>query len=384
MKRLAHWTATSAAAVLTFTTLTACSLFSDSDPRNEPAELVEIRAELAAQTAWAVAVGRGGGAGFAPVVVGDAVYAATPDGVVVKVDAASGQVLWRKELGLPLSAGVGADGRAVAVVARNAQVIALDDNGEEQWRARAASEVSIPPLVDEGIVVVRSGDYRVQAFEQTSGELRWSLQRPGPALALKTNMQMQMLQGMVITGLPNGKLLAIDSRSGEAQWEGTVALSSGATDLERIIDIVGSLQLQGEVLCAVAYQGQITCFDLLRGGATLWQQPFSSNTGLGSDVVHVYAANRRDTVQAYGLRDGVLAWTQDALRNRRLSAPAVISSALVLGDFDGYVHFLARDDGRLLERLRVASSPIVSPLIASDYGVLVQTQEGQLLLVQTH
>jgi len=382
MKRRLGVVAAQAAALVL---LAGCSMFSSSDPRSAPTPLVEFAPELSARTVWTVSVGRGGGSGFAPAVVGEAVYAATPDGVVVKVDAASGQTLWRTELRQPLSAGVGADGRMAAVVTADAHVVALDDNGVEQWRVRASSEVGIPPLVDSGIVVVRSGDYRIQAFEQSSGDLRWSLQRPGPALSLKTNMQMRMLEGMVITGLPNGKLLAIDSHSGDVQWEGTVALSQGATDLERIIDVVGAPQVQGALLCGVAYQGQISCFDISQGGVLRWQQPFSSNTGLGSDNVHVYAANTRDIVQAYALQDGALTWTQTELRNRRLSEPAISGNgAVAFGDLEGYVHLLARSDGRMLGRVRTGSDAIVSPLIASRHGVLVQTSGGQLLLVQTN
>jgi len=382
MKRRLGVVAAQAAALVL---LAGCSMFSSSDPRSDPAPLAEFAPELSAHTVWTVSVGRGGGSGFAPAVVGNAVYAATPDGVVVKVDAASGQTLWRTELRQPLAAGVGADGRMVAVVTADAHVVALDDTGVEQWRVRASSEVGIPPLVSEGIVVVRSGDYRIQAFEQSSGDLRWSLQRPGPALSLKTNMQMLMLDHLVITGLPNGKLLAIDSRSGDVQWEGTVALSQGATDLERIIDVVGAPQVQGALLCGVAYQGQISCFDISQGGVTRWQQLFSSNTGLASDALHVYAANTRDVVQAFGLHDGALAWTQAELHNRRLSEPAVIGNgAVAFGDLEGYVHLLARSDGRLLARVRTGSDAIVSPLIAARDGVLVQTLGGQLLLVQAN
>jgi len=369
-------------AAMSMLLLSACSMFSSSDPRNDPGPLTEVAPEVSAQAVWSVAVGRGGGSGFAPVVVDDAVYAATPDGTVVKIDATTGQIVWRTTLGQALSAGVGADGNLVAVVTTNAYVVALDDAGTELWRVRASSEVGIPPLVADGMVVVRSGDYRIQAFEADSGDLRWSLQRPGPALALRTNMQLRMLDSLVITGLPNGKLLAIDGRSGDVQWEGTVALSQGATDLERIIDVVGAPQIQGAMLCAVAYQGQISCFDISRGGITRWQQPFSSSTGLGVDVTQVYAANTRDIVQAYRLDDGELVWTQEGLRNRRLSAPAVMDDAVVFGDLEGYVHWLARSDGHLVGRMRTGSDAIVSPLIASPHGIVVQTQGGQISLVR--
>jgi len=207
------------------------------------------------------------------------------------------------------------------------------------------------------------------------------VQRPGPALALKTNMQMLIVENMVISGLPNGRLIAIDTASGAVQWEGTVTVSRGATDLERISDIVGTPQLQGPLLCGVAYQGHIVCFDITQGGRPIWEQPFSSTTGMATDPNHVYAVNQRDVVYAYGLANGQEAWKQEGLRNRRLSGPAVVPQAVAVGDYEGYVHFLSRSDGHLLGRVQVGGGAVVSPLVGSDRGVLVQTGNGNLVLV---
>lgn len=368
-----------AAAVLTVAaSLAACS---GTDPRMEPAELTEYAPGISAQQLWSVSIGSGGGVGFTPVWVEDSVYAATPNGNIAKVDLASGRVLWRANANSRLSAGVGSDGNVTAVATPGGYVIAYDDKGTELWRVRATSEVSIPPSVGNGVVAVRSGDYRIQVFDARTGELRWNVQRPGPALALKTNIQMIMIDGLLLSGLPNGKLIAIDIASGNVQWEGTVALSQGATDLERIVEVLGTPQVQGPLLCGVAYQGQITCFDVTQGGQAAWQQYFSSNTGLGSDQVHVYAANTRDSVHAFDLRTGVPSWTQDGLRNRRLSAPAVVADGVAFGDYQGYIHFLSRSDGRLLGRIRADSNPIVSPLLATPRGIVVQTSGGNLTLV---
>ena len=372
-----RWVRAIAAGVVV-TALTACS---STDPRFEPAELTEYAPGISAQELWSVSLGKGGGVGFAPVWVNDAVYAATRNGNVAKLDLASGRVLWRTSLDTDLSAGVGSDGNVTAVATPEGQIIALDDAGQELWRARATSEVSIPPVVGQGVVVVRSGDYRIQAFDARTGDLLWNVQRPGPALALKANIQMIIIEGMVLSGLPNGKMIAIDIASGNVQWEGTVALSQGATDLERIVEVLGTPQIQGPLLCGVAYQGQITCFNVSQGGQPAWQQYFSSNTGIGSDQVHVYAADTRDTAQAFNLDTGAPAWKQNALRNRRLSAPAVVADGVAFGDYEGYIHFLSRSDGQLLGRIRVDGDPIVSPLLATPRGIVVQTSGGNLTLV---
>ena len=365
---------------LSLLSLSACSMFSSSDTRYDPVELTQYEAEVAAVVRWSAPIGSGGGYGFAPAVVGEAVFAATPN-AVAKVDLASGRVLWRATPDLTLSAGAGSDGNTTAVAASDGTVIAFDSAGAEKWRARATSAVMIPPAVGHGVVVVRSTDYRIQAFDAETGEPRWEVQRPGPALALKTSMQMLITEGLVISGLPNGRLIAINAMNGAVQWEAPVSISRGATDLERINDVVGAPQVVGPLLCGVTYQGRMTCFDITQGGRPAWDIPFSSHTGMTHDDRHAYAATQRDVVQAVSLMNGEQVWSQNALRNRRLATPAVVPAAVAVGDFEGYVHFLARSDGRLLGRLNVGGGAVLSPLVGTAAGVLVQTGNGNLVLV---
>lgn len=361
--------------------LAGCSMFSSKNERYEPVPLTEYAAGVSANVAWTVSVGSGGGYGFVPTVVGESVYVATPSGGVSKISLANGATQWQANTGGKLSAGAGSDGRITAVGAADGTVTAYNDQGVQAWQAKATSEVGVPPVVGDGVVVVRSSDYRIQAFNAATGDPLWNVQRPGPALALKTSMQMLIVDGLLISGLPNGKLIAINVANGHVQWEGSVSVSQGATDLERISDVVGVPQVQGPLLCGVAYQGRIVCFDISQGGVPIWEQRFSSNTGMTSDPQSVYAADQRSTVYAYSLDSGHELWKQDGLRNRHLSAPAVVPQAVAFGDLEGYVHLLSRTDGHLLGRVNVGGGAILSPLVATPRGVLVQTGGGNLLLV---
>ena len=360
--------------------LAGCGLFG-GDNRYKPSPLTSFLPELATQTAWKTQVGSGSGLGFAPTIVEGAVYAATPDGSVAKVDLQTGGVVWRATVDKRLSAGVGSDGKITAVVTREGAVVALDETGQVKWRAQATSDVSVPPVVGYGVVVVRSGDYRVQAFNAETGDRIWSVQRPGPALALRAPARMILLEGLVVTAIPGGKLLGINAVSGEVQWEGTVAVPKGSTDLERVIDVVGAPVVLGQVMCAVSYQGRIVCFDIAAGGRPAWFKDFSSLAGLTLDNRHVYAPSQTDVVTALSLQNGAVVWTQEALSNRKLTSPAAVGAAVALGDFEGNVHFLAQDDGRMLARVSVGGGVIRSPLLATPQGVLVQTGEGALVML---
>jgi outer membrane protein assembly factor BamB len=364
--------------------LAGCSSwFTKHDPRYDPAPLTQYPAGMSVQAVWTQSVGNGAGLGFVPAVVNGAVYAAAPNGTVGKYDLASGRPIWRIEAGAKLSAGVGSDGTTTVVVSHEGQILAYDDGGKVKWKAQASSDVEIPPVVGGGVVAVRSGDYRIQAFDANNGERMWSVQRPGPALALRAPTQMRIEQGLVITGLPGGKMMAIDANTGNVQWEGTVAVPKGGSDLERLTDVVGTPRVIGPLLCAVAYQGRITCFDVSQGGRPTWAKDYSSSSGLVLDEANAYSPDQSSVVTAFSLGDGRVVWKQDALRNRGLNEPAVLGQAVAVGDYEGYVHFLSRTDGHLLARLSVGGGPVISPLVGSPQGVLVQTGNGNLMLIGT-
>ena len=360
-------------------TLAGCA---GSDNRNEPRELTPLTPTVQTSVAWRAPVGSQTSYGFAPAVVGDTVYAASTDGNVARIDGSNGATVWNTKVANALSAGVGADVDTVAVATADGEVIALDANGTEKWRAQASSEVSVVPWVGEGVVVVRAGDYRVQAFNAANGERIWNVQRPGPALALRAPSRMNEVQDLVLAGMPGGRLLAIVPGSGAVVWEGIVAVPRGASDLERVNDVVGQPLVMGDLLCAVAYQGRVTCFNAAEGGRTVWANNISSVVGLAADQSQVYVPDSRSRVHAYGLQDGEPAWVQDALLNRRLTEPAVVAGSVVTGDLDGYVHALSAATGELAARLNVGGDAMFAPVQSFNGGALVQTGDSSVVLIR--
>lgn len=359
--------------------IAGCSMFSSSDTRNDPAELTPISATVNAGIVWRATVGSGTSYGFAPAIVGDAVYAASSDGHVARINANDGSVAWNKQVTKSLAAGVGSDGNTVAVVTPEGEVIALNGNGEEKWRAQATSEVGIVPWVGSGVVVVRSGDYRVQAFNAENGERIWNVQRPGPALALRAPARMSEVQKLILSGMPGGRLLAIEPGSGAVIWEGIVAVPRGASDLERVNDVVGIPIVQGDLLCAVAYQGRVTCFNVKEGGRTVWANTISSIVGMGADTQRLYIPDNRDKLVSYTLEKGDPVWSQDALRNRRVTEPASTGSYVVLGDFEGYVHILSAGTGEFAGRVNVGGGAMQAPTQVIAGGVIVQAGDSSVV-----
>lgn len=361
--------------------LTACSSLNPfaSKPvvKNPPSALVSFDSSVTAKTVWTTSIGQAGSYAFTPAYAVGNVYVAAADGSVAQIDAANGQVRWRVNAG-PLTGGVGSDGQTVAVAGHKGSVIALDADGKMRWKMQASSEILSAPAVGKGLVVVRSLDNHIMAFDADTGTRRWSVKRTAPALTLRSAPGIVMAGSQVIVALPGGRLLALEAATGAARWEAVVGDPRGATELERIADISGAPFVSGSDVCAVAYQGRIGCFDIASGTAR-WAKNFSSNVGAGADERFVFAVDERSNVNAFTRSSGQSVWRNDKLANRRLSMPISFGRAVATGDYQGYIHFLSREDGALIGRVGTDGSPIVSdPLVAGPYLVF-QTQSGTVV-----
>lgn len=335
-----------------------------------------ITAPAAASQAWSLRVGPAG-AGFAPVFAAGSVFAASTSGTVVRVDGTSGQLNWRVDAGKRLSAGVGSDGDTVVVAARDGTLIALDGSGQPRWTAQLGGEAVTVPAVGMGLVVVRSSDNRVTAFESDSGRRRWSFQRQNPSLVLRQTASVAIAPDAVYVGMPGGRLVSLSIQSGALRWEGTVSQPRGATEIERIADVVGSPLISGRDVCAASFQGRVGCFDAPTGRAG-WSRDIASSAGIDLDASLLAVVDDRDRVHAFS-RSGSSLWRQEGLMRRGLSAPLSLGPVLVLGDAEGLVHLLSRSDGAIAGRFSTDGSAVVSQPVAAGRVAAVQTSAGTLV-----
>lgn len=341
------------------------------------AELPEIKVSVTLRTLWRASAGSSGGAVFSPAVAKGSVFAAAEDGTVSRFDGASGREIWRVGAGERLSAGVGSDGDFAVVATGKGDVIAFNGEGVLLWKSRVTSEVLATPVVTGDLVLVRSTDSRIYALNAKDGKRRWIYQRATPALSVRSPTGISSLLGNVYAGFPAGKMLAITLANGGVRWESTVALPKGATEIERVTDIVGLPLLSGREVCAVAYQGRVACFDA-NNGAVLWSRAMSSTSGLGGDTRTIYVSDDKGAVHALDRASGNSIWKQDKLFLRNLSAPIGLGATVAVADVQGYVHLLARDSGAFVGRMETDGSPISTTPLVFDGGFLVQTRNGNI------
>lgn len=346
-----------------------------SVPKNPPVALVDIKPTLAVRNVWSTSVGAAGVSTFSPAVTGDSIFAAAQDGTVVRLDAASGRPAWRINAGVKLTAGVGSDGTTVAVAGEKGLLMVFDASGSLRWKAQTSSEVLSAPAVGQGFVVVRSQDNRIVGFDAITGERRWIVQRTAPPLTLRAAPGILLAAPNAYVALPGGKLLAITLATGAPRWEVSVGEPRGATELERIVDTSGMPVMIGREVCTVSFQGRAMCFDATTG-TTAWAKDLSSEVGLGADERFLFAADANGAVSALTREAGASVWKNAQLAHRRLTAPASVGRAVAVGDYQGYVHFLGREDGAMLARIATDGSPITAAPVLSGTNLIVQTHAG--------
>ena len=370
--------ASSLIALLLTSQLAGCaSWFSGKDSSEKPAPLVEFKQTASLTQLWRENVGSAVDYVFTPAIMKGSVFAAGHDGFISRHDAASGKQVWRVETGKKLTGGVGAGDGMIFVATGKGEVLTYTEDGKLLWQSQLSSEVLSAPQTEDGVVVIRTGDGKVFGLDARDGKRKWVYQRATPALTVRSNVGVLVTHGAVFAGFAGGKLVALNLTNGNVGWEATVALPRGATELERIADITSLPVVDGREICAVAYQGRVACFETTTGNL-IWARDISSIAGMAMDQRNVYISDDKGAVVALDKASGSSVWKQDKLYARKLSAPIAKRGYVAVGDVEGYVHLMSREDGAFAARAATDGSPIRSQLLSLDNGFLVQTRSGSL------
>jgi outer membrane protein assembly factor BamB len=289
------------------------------------------------------------------------------------VDAATGRESWRAGAGAPLSAGVGSDGTLAAVVTRDNEVVALSA-GKTLWKRKMPAQGFTAPFVAGGRVFVLGADRSVTAMDGQSGRVLWTQQRPGEALVLRQAGVMLAVGDTLLVG-QGGRLAGLNPANGSIRFEAPIATARGINDVERLVDLIGSVSRVGDVVCARAFQAAVGCVDAARG-QVLWTQKAAGSQGVHGDAAAVYGTESDGKVVAWRRDSGQRLWTTDKLAFRELSAPLAVGRSVVLGDAQGFLHFLSREDGSLLNRAQPDSSAIAAAPVLAGNTLVVVTRSG--------
>jgi len=346
-----------------------------------PAELIEFSQEFTPERVWSINNGEGA-ADYSDLGVwlqADMVIAVDHEGEVASYEATTGRQLWQVELDVPVTTGAGGGDNLILVGSKEGEILALDETtGQLLWRKRLTSEVLAPPKASHNVVVARTADGRLTGLSAEDGAILWNYQRSVPLLSLRGTGAPVVEDDKVVAGYANGKLVALSIIDGKVLWEKSIAVPRGRSELDRLVDIDATPVIKQGKVYVVSYHGNVAAVSL-DTGRILWSREASSRTGLDAVVGEaVFVSDDSDYVWAYQDGSGDALWRQTRLLRRTISAPAIVGDNILVGDFEGYMHWISRADGRFVARLQVAEAAIRSKPVVKDNLVYITAVDGTL------
>jgi outer membrane protein assembly factor BamB len=381
--------------------LSGCSWFGDDDEPEEikPNPLPSINKEVDLDVVWSRKIGNGAddrAIRLRPVIVGGRVFAAAADGQVKAMTTDTGRVIWETQIrklysqaelaqAFPedidtITGGVGADDDLVLVGTASGEVLALhQSDGSLAWKTRVSSEVLAAPQIADDTVIVQTIDGKVAAYDAVDGNRRWIYETSAPSLTLRGTATPIVVDEVVVAAFATGRVAFLDRNSGLAGYDQRVAISQGTSDLERLVDIDGAMQVDDGKLYLASFQGRVVAIDL-QSGRMLWAEEASSIAGVGSGFGNAYLVRADGQITAYNANNGREIWNVDALLHRELTAPTAVGSYLAITDLDGYVHLLAQSDGRFVGRRKVDT--VKAGLVSSGGRLFAMGDGGSLTVLE--
>ncbi len=376
----------SGCATLTGMTDAVGDLFSDSDNSEPPAELTEYQFEVKLELLWDESDGDGTdelAVNLVPAIADGRIIIADIEGLIQARNPANGELLWEVETDLPITAGPVIDNDLLFVGTGKAEVLALKvESGEAVWKQRVSSAVLALPVVADDILLIRTIDGKDLALNRTDGKQIWVLEHLAPALSIRGDGAPVVADDNVIIGYASGKLVAVNILDGAYLWEKSIAIPKGRSEIERLTDINGTPIVRNDTIFVSSFNSGLSALTLI-DGEVLWRnESISAVQGLAADYSYLYLSDISSDVWQLDQRNGASYWKQTDLHQRSLSMPVVYGDYVVVGDFEGYLHWLSIADGRLLGRIEITDEPIVAQPVVVDDIVYVYASDGTLAAVR--
>lgn len=371
-------------ALATLLLLNGCSWiksWGDDDEPDAPAKLVEFETTLKVGKAWSTDIGKGldkTGRQIRPAYSSGSLYVADYKGRLFAIDAANGQKRWEIKTELPFTGGPGVTGNLLLMGTENAEVFAFDaTTGTQLWSATVTSEVLAAPVESDGIVVVRCIDGRVFGLDADTGQRLWVYDHSVPLLTLRGNAPLLLRAGVAFVGYDGGQVVALKLADGILMWEQTLVTAEGRTELERLSDIDGQLVFIASDLLVSSYKNRLASL-AADSGRLLWFKDVSSATGVAVDRTNLTLSDKDGNVWMLDRRNGAEAWKQDQLLHRGLTRPEFYGSFIVVGDAEGYLHWINIDDGQFAAREKTGGKGFAGPPLVVGNTLYVMTKKGTL------
>lgn len=360
--------------LLSLSFISACSNVDNSIP---PAELTEFKPSLKLKVKWQQELEGGANPYHAiePAVYGKHVFTVSAKGLVSKIDIETGFIIWQNFLNIKLLSGLAVSEFYIVLASRegNIQVLKNQQNLDLVWQTAIKSEINVSPVINKQSLYIRSNNGHLQSYDMATGDKLWDISQRVPALSITGSAKPVVIDDKVFNGFDNGVIRSVDSSSGETLWEKAISIASGRSELDRMVDVDGESAIQNGIIYASNYNGYLKAFQT-QDGTELWSRPMSNVKLIAIDEQALYISDHESTLWSIDRKNGSALWKQELLHHRDLTSVAIIEDVLVVGDFEGYSHWISKQTGELKARLKLSDEKILNtPLVVNDYVLFLDT-----------
>jgi len=377
------------ALLLALSLLSGCSwiteYFRGDENAEPPTPLTEIKNQIKVEQVWSASTGGDNAEQLlrlVPAIDAEHVYVVSRNGKIHAFDLENGKTIWESDAKTQVSAGPAVGSGILMIGTRNAEVLAFDlEKGSLLWREQVSSEVLSVPTLKNDVAVVRTIDGRVTGINIGTGKKVWEYRKQEPTLTLRGTSRPVISGNHVFIGFDNGQLVSLSLYDGREVWTQEIAIPEGRSELDRIIDLDANPVVQGDIIYASAYQGNVAAVSTI-DGQVMWKRKMSSYEGQCVAGKQLFVTDDSSDVWALNINTGASTWKQDGLQWRTLTAPACIGRYIVLGDFEGYLHWLSQDDGKIVARVRGDHKGLAMPPVISGNKIVTLGNGGELSVFQ--
>ncbi|PXZ06763.1 outer membrane protein assembly factor BamB [Gilliamella apicola] len=369
--------------------LVGCSLFGKEEEIVQVSPSPTVNNQFSIQQVW-----RNSTAGnthiyslLGPINYENAVYVASRSGQVKAVDLSNGHTIWDKNLSQStlfssktalFSGGVSADDKYVYIGSERAVVYALDRNdGNVIWEKPVRGEVLARPVSSADKLIIHTANGNLQALNRNTGADEWDVMLEVPPLSLRGNSTPTIAHGAAIFGDDTGHVNAYYINNGQLIWQQRISQPSGSTEIAKLNDVDSTPVIEGNLAYAIGYNGNVVALDL-SNGQIVWRKEMGSTHSFVVDSQQLFVVDQNDNVRAVSKNGGAILWTQAGLLHRQLTDPVIHENYIVVGDFEGYLYWLDKDNGEIVAKTQVSSSGLISKPLVVDNKIVVQAKNGDI------
>lgn len=326
----------------------------------------------------------------APVYKNNTVFVPNQNGRVFALGITDGKVIWKKSTNNNISAQPNTIANALIVGSIKGDLEALDiQTGEILWHANVPSSLFAQPTIYDSVIYTHTHDGSVASFDAKNGKENWSMSNNVPEISLPGNSSPIVLNNTVMIGSEFGTVLGFTVDGGDRTINIPIAIAHGSSPADKMVDISADPMLYGNYLIFATYQGALVALDK-DNGKMLWAKKSSiiNNIAINDDVIFTTQAD--SLLKAFDVENGNTVWTNDTLKWRKLTEPVYYKGLIVVGDYEGYLHFFNSLNGNYLGRYKLTpkskifDNGISAKLVPTEKGIIIQADNGDAYLVDAY